>query len=94
MDFSKEHMDKFGHGIYTPMDTSLLPPLHLVYAENPSDSGKVHSDVRKRWLEGDEFIISSKVEVGNLAIEGRSALSEKNYTKFAELMNCNFDIRR
>ncbi|VVB14485.1 unnamed protein product [Arabis nemorensis] len=41
MDFSKEHMDKVGYGIYTIMDINLLPPLHLIYAENPSDSGKV-----------------------------------------------------
>lgn len=41
-DFSKEHMDKFGYGKYTPMDVELLPPLHLIYAENPSDSGKVN----------------------------------------------------
>ncbi|KAG1365719.1 hypothetical protein COCNU_12G007190 [Cocos nucifera] len=41
MDFSKEYMDKSGHGMYTPMDISLLPPLHLIYAENPSDSGKL-----------------------------------------------------
>lgn len=34
-------MDKLGHGIYTPMDIDLLPPLHLIYADNPSDSGKV-----------------------------------------------------
>lgn len=34
-------MDKFGHGIYTPMDINLLPPLFLIYADNPSDSGKV-----------------------------------------------------
>ncbi|PIA44094.1 hypothetical protein AQUCO_01700009v1 [Aquilegia coerulea] len=94
MDFSKEHMDKLGHGIYTPMDTSLLPPLHLIYAENPSDSGKVHSNVRKRWLDGEEFIISSMKEVANLALEGRSALLEENYTKFAELINRNFDLRR
>lgn len=40
-DFSKEYMDDLGHGIYTPMDISLLPPLYLIYAENPSDSGKV-----------------------------------------------------
>jgi len=40
-DFSKEHMDKVGYGIYTIMDINLLPPLHLIYAENPSDSGKV-----------------------------------------------------
>lgn len=40
-DFDKEKMDKYGHGNYTELDTSLLPPLYLIYAENPSDSGKV-----------------------------------------------------
>lgn len=40
-DFGKNHMDELGHGIYTPMDVDLLPPLYLIYAENPSDSGKV-----------------------------------------------------
>ncbi|KAL9289974.1 putative glucuronokinase [Arabidopsis thaliana] len=94
MDFSKEHMDKLGHGIYTPMDISLLPPLHLIYAENPSDSGKVHSMVRQRWLDGDEFIISSMKEVGSLAEEGRTALLNKDHSKLVELMNLNFDIRR
>lgn len=34
-------MDELGHGIYKPMDIDLLPPLYLIYAENPSDSGKV-----------------------------------------------------
>ncbi|PIA44093.1 hypothetical protein AQUCO_01700009v1 [Aquilegia coerulea] len=54
----------------------------------------VHSNVRKRWLDGEEFIISSMKEVANLALEGRSALLEENYTKFAELINRNFDLRR
>ncbi|XP_057491151.1 glucuronokinase 1-like [Actinidia eriantha] len=94
MDFSKNYMDDLGHGIYTPMEINLLPPLHLIYAENPSDSGKVHSSVRQRWLDGDKFIISSMEEVANLPLEGRAALLEKNYTKFADLMNCNFDLRR
>lgn len=40
-DFCKEHMDSLGYGMYSPMDISVLPPLHLIYAENPSDSGKV-----------------------------------------------------
>ncbi|CAO2829907.1 unnamed protein product [Amaranthus hypochondriacus] len=94
MDFSKTHMDELGHGIYTPMDTSLLPPLYLIYAENPSDSGKVHSTVRQRWLDGDEFIRSTMNEVANLAVDGRQALLEKDYTKLASLMNHNFDLRR
>ncbi|KAJ6842916.1 glucuronokinase 1-like [Iris pallida] len=94
MDFSKEYMDKMGHGMYIPMDTSLLPSLHLIYAENPSDSGKVHSSVRKRWLDGDEFIISSMEKVAKVALDGQKALLEKDYTKLAELMNHNFDLRR
>ncbi|XP_042504013.1 glucuronokinase 1-like [Macadamia integrifolia] len=94
MDFSKEYMDDLGHGVYTPMDLSILPPLYLIYAENPSDSGKVHSTVRKRWLDGDEFIISSMKEVANVALEGRTALLKKDFTRLAELINRNFDLRR
>ncbi|KAJ0667800.1 putative glucuronokinase [Helianthus annuus] len=94
MDFNKESMDKYGHGDYTQLDTSLLPPLYLIYAENPSDSGKVHSAVRQRWLDGDEFIVSSMEEVANLALEGKTALLEKDYAKLATLMNRNFNLRR
>ncbi|KAK6153102.1 hypothetical protein DH2020_012741 [Rehmannia glutinosa] len=94
MDFNKKHMDDMGHGEYIPMDVGLLPPLYLIYAENPSDSGKVHSTVRQRWLNGDKFIISSMEEVANIALEGRMALIEKDYAKLASLMNRNFDLRR
>ncbi|KAK1359459.1 Glucuronokinase 1 [Heracleum sosnowskyi] len=94
MDFNKKSMDELGHGVYTPMDIGLLPPLYLIYAENPSDSGKVHSTVRQRWLDGDEFIIASMEEVANIALEGHAALSQKDHTKLASLMNRNFDLRR
>ncbi|RCV36646.1 hypothetical protein SEVIR_7G340545v4 [Setaria viridis] len=94
MDFSKEHMDKLGHGIYRRLDANLLPPLYLIYAENPSDSGKVHSTVRQRWFDGDEFIISRMKEVAQLALDGHRALLQKDYTELARLMNRNFDLRR
>ncbi|THU72987.1 hypothetical protein C4D60_Mb04t18030 [Musa balbisiana] len=94
MDFNKEHMDKLGHGLYVPMDIGLLPPLHVIYAENPSDSGKVHSTVRQKWLDGDKFIRSSMEEVGELALEGREVLLQKNFKELAMLMNRNFDLRR
>lgn len=55
---------------------------------------QVHSTVRQRWLNGDEFIISSIKEVANIALEGRTALVERNYSKLADLMNRNFDLRR
>lgn len=55
---------------------------------------QVHSTVRQRWLNGDEFIISSMKEVASIAEEGRTVILEKNYPKLAELMNRNFDLRR
>ncbi|XP_006662830.2 glucuronokinase 1-like [Oryza brachyantha] len=94
MDFGKEHMDTLGHGVYTPLDVNILPPLYLIYGDNPSDSGKVHSTVRQRWLDGEEFIISSMEEIAQLALDGRKALLDKNYRELATLMNRNFDLRR
>ncbi|KAG9453733.1 hypothetical protein H6P81_006637 [Aristolochia fimbriata] len=94
MDFNKERMDENGYGIYEPMDISLLPELYLIHAENPSDSGKVHNTIRKRWLDGDKFIRSSIEEVAEIALEGRSVLLKRDYSKLALLMNQNFDIRR
>lgn len=94
MDFSQGHMDKLGHGIYMPLDVNLLPPLYLIYADNPSDSGKVHSTVRQRWLSGDDFITSRMKEVAQLALDGHKALLQKDYTELARFMNKNFDLRR
>ena len=62
MDFNVPHMQRYGHGRYEPLDPSLLPPqplLQLIYSSSgPSgkDSGRVHSDVKQRWLAGDETV--------------------------------------
>eukprot|EP00252_Welwitschia_mirabilis_P004004 TRINITY_DN1413_c0_g2_i1.p1 TRINITY_DN1413_c0_g2~~TRINITY_DN1413_c0_g2_i1.p1 ORF type:complete len:360 (-),score=62.91 TRINITY_DN1413_c0_g2_i1:275-1354(-) len=94
MDFNKEFMEKNKHGIYIPMDVNLLPQMHLIYAENPSDSGKIHSTVRERWLNGEEEVRKCMEEVATLPLEGRDALMRRDYDKLAELMNRNFDLRR
>ncbi|KAJ0011330.1 hypothetical protein Pint_33105 [Pistacia integerrima] len=78
------------------MDTDLLPSLHLIYAENPSDSRKdstLHI-VHQRWLDGDEFIISSMKEVASIAEEGQTVILEINNSKLTELMNRNSDLGR
>ncbi|XP_062328668.1 glucuronokinase with putative uridyl pyrophosphorylase isoform X4 [Osmerus eperlanus] len=50
MDFSKQLMDDQGHGDYVSMDMSSLPLFWLAYLSDPSDSGRIHSNVRQRWL--------------------------------------------
>lgn len=54
----------------------------------------MHSTVRQKWLDGDKFIRSSMEEVGELALEGREVLLQKNFKELAMLMNRNFDLRR
>ncbi|CAK9265357.1 unnamed protein product [Sphagnum jensenii] len=94
MDFDRDALESTGNGVYTPMDPGLLPTLYLIYARNPSDSGKVHSTVRRRWLEGDELVRSGMTEIAELAVRGRAALLKQDFNTFSELMNHNFDLRR
>ena len=75
MDFSDEQqMRELGRGTYTRLPEACMPQLHLVYAENPSDSGKVHSTVKARWESGDAFIRGKMEQVAAVAEKGRAAL--------------------
>ena len=84
-----------GHGIYTVMSPKLLPPLYLAYNTNAAgDSGKVHSDVRKRYLEGDTFIAESMQALGALADKLKEALVTGDHDAIPALLRENFRIRR
>ncbi|CAH8340502.1 unnamed protein product [Eruca vesicaria subsp. sativa] len=71
----------------TPMGITLLPPLHLIYTENPIDSLKSQLSHIIRFH-------SFHAAVGNLAEEGRTAVLKKDHSKLVELMNRNFDLPR
>ncbi|KAI8982606.1 hypothetical protein BDB01DRAFT_843451 [Pilobolus umbonatus] len=94
MDFNKEHMDKFGYGIYKPLDMHLLPDLWLAYANHPSDSGKVHNNIKQRFLGGDQEIIGAMKKFTELVDSALQALELKDYPALADLMTANFNHRR
>jgi len=53
MDFDKSLLDKQKHGNYQPLDPNCLPTMYIAYqVKAGGDSGKMHSNVRKRWEEG------------------------------------------
>eukprot|EP00662_Eupelagonemidae_sp_cell21_P028331 gene28331-56615_t len=65
MDFAKELMEEQGHGRYEQLDLSLAPPnLFLLFARDPSDSGRIHANVKERWREGDPEVLPPQLEVG------------------------------
>mmetsp|Transcript_67077 Transcript_67077/g.212298 ORF Transcript_67077/g.212298 Transcript_67077/m.212298 type:complete len:340 (-) Transcript_67077:165-1184(-) len=94
MDFDEQQVKSTGCGFYTPLDPGLLPPLWLVYADNPSDSGKVHSDVRRRYDEGDAGVRGGMADVAQQAELAREALEAGDVGKLAAAMDRNFDLRR
>jgi len=95
MDFNREIMENLGHGIYEQMDTRLLPNLFLAYTENPGkDSGKMHNEVRFRFNQGDKEIANAMATFASYAQEAKHSLETRDYKRFGELMNMNFDLRR
>ncbi|XP_038634611.1 glucuronokinase with putative uridyl pyrophosphorylase [Scyliorhinus canicula] len=94
MDFSKEQMEKQGYGSYITMDISCSPHFWLAYMGDPSDSGKIHSNVRQRWLNGDSDVAAAMKTFAELTDLAKIAMESRNWHDLSELMNKNFELRR
>jgi glucuronokinase len=94
MDFDRALLESTGAGRYTRMDTALIPPLYLAYVLNPSDSGAIHSDVRRRWNEGEPEVVQAMHTFAGFADTGRAALERGDIATFSNLFNEAFALRR
>ena len=96
MDFAKELMEANGFGDYTTLGIDLLPKglFFLAYSSDPSDSGKIHSNVKERYLEGDPEVVEAMKQFGEYAREAKDALLNGDLDGFRGLMDKNFDLRR
>lgn len=94
MDLDKRVIEKKGHGLYEPLDPKLLPELYIAYKpELGKVSGQVLDDIRIAYRGGDEFVMETLVRLAEIADTGKQALLQKDFEKFHELMNKNFDLR-
>jgi glucuronokinase len=71
-----------------------FPLLWLSYSPDPSDSGKIHNDVKQRWLRGDEEVVAGMAQFGAFAARGKAAVQAADWRALGELMNENFALRR
>lgn len=94
MDLDKRVIEKKGHGLYEPLDPKLLPELYIAYKlELGKVSGQVLDDIRIAYRGGDEFVMETLTRLAEIAYTGKQALLQKDFDKFHELMNQNFDLR-
>jgi glucuronokinase len=95
MDFSPEHMEQHGHGLYTNLPLDLLPPLYLAYIpHSTTTSGKAHNPVHYRFDSGDREVIDAMRQFATFADEALEALQKRDVGQFGALMDRNFDLRR
>jgi len=94
MDFDKTLMEKQGHGLYDPIDPTLLPPLYVAYQEDLSEvSSKFHNNIRERFELGDKKITAAMKYWAQLAAKTRKTLLNGKTEEIAALLNANFDKR-
>lgn len=94
MDFDRSIMEQQGHGNYESIDPRSLPKLYVAYnTDLGKQSGRVHNDVRSRWLKGEELVIKTLANIADVARQGREAIEQQDTARLNELINQNFDLR-
>lgn len=96
MDFAEEEP------IYTSLPKKVVVFLNrvgffLAYLDKDRDSGKVHSNVTKRYRNRDRDVLVAMTKFAAYCEEGRNILLSTDINsmkRYGELMNKNFDLRR
>lgn len=95
MDFGRAKLEAEGRGDYERMDPARLPPLYVAYRPDlQENSGAALSPLRQRVDGGDRTAIDTLARIAELAAEGRDALLDRDVSRFRQLMDRNFDLRR
>ncbi|XP_036070652.1 glucuronokinase with putative uridyl pyrophosphorylase isoform X2 [Oryzias melastigma] len=94
MDFSKALMEQQGYGSYISIDMKNLPTFWLAYLSDPSDSGRIHSNIRQRWLNGEDAVLEAMRSFAELTDQAWAAIENQDWICLAQLMDQNLDLRR
>jgi glucuronokinase len=95
MDFARDLMEQRGYGEYERLDPALLPNMYVAARTSLSEGTEVfHTNLRERWRRGDPDVVEAMRTWAGYAAEGRDCLIERNYRRFGELIDANFDLRR
>lgn len=94
MDFEQTHQEATGRGKYERIPIDLAPNVWITYLADPSDSGKAHNDVKKRFDAGDAEVHAGMGRFASMTSEARQAILNADYLRLGQLMSSNFELRR
>lgn len=98
MNFARDLMERQGHGEYVELPMSCVPQgpngLFLAYLGDPSDSGKMHTDIGRRFEQGDQEVLDGMRGFADITDRGRAALEAGDHAALADVMDENFALRR
>ena len=94
MDFNREHMEKYGYGIYKeltiPEDLNLFVAFRTDLAEG---SEILHSRLREDYNNGVPAVLAAVQEWAQLTDTVYEALQKRNYSEIERCLRRNFELR-
>ena len=94
MDFNRAHMEKFGYGIYEPIEVPDDLPLFIAYRTDLAEGSEIlHSRLALDYEAGVPEVHAAVREWAELTDKVRDALANRQYDLLPALLDRNFDLR-
>ena len=94
MDFNKDHMEKFGYGIYEPIGIPDDLPIYIAYRTDLAEGSEIlHSRLALDYEAGVPEVHAAVREWAALTDQVRDALASHQYDPLPALLDRNFDLR-
>ena len=94
MDFDRQYMEEYGHGMYEYLEPELLPNFYVAYSDDLSEGTEVfHNNIRQRYDNGDRQVHEAMQEFAEITNQFRDALLAGDVPTMNMLINRNFNLR-
>ena len=94
MDFNREHMEKYGYGIYQKIDIPDSLNLYVGFRTDLAEGSEIlHSRLRDDYNSGKPDVLAAMAEWASLADQMKQALKEQDHALISRLIDRNFDLR-
>lgn len=94
MDFNREHMEKYGYGIYQPINIPENLNFYVGFRTDLAEGSEIlHSRLRDDYNSGKPDVLAAMAEWASLSDQMKQALKNRDAATISRLIDRNFDLR-